>query len=137
MGRRTFFRKKPFMGRQLYGGIVTVLLILVFWANCFCLFKGSLSENFSWRNICFKIKPWPFHRVLKRFILEFNSSEVSKVASCCMGYWYIFWNVNTRNRVKFEKHPLHTMFLGLGIWCKVCLLSKYSNMVTCNLMPWS
>ena len=42
-----------------------------------------------------------------------------------LGYWYITWKVNTRNRGMNLKNTLCTMPPWVGISCKICLLFWY------------
>ena len=76
-----------------------------------------------------------FHRGTKFFgktyvILEVNSLENFKVLSCLVylkltmtwGINIFFEKLTSEIGGESEKHPLHTMLLGVGISCKTCLL---------------
>ena len=56
---------------------------------------------------------------MERFILKVISKEVSKVVSCSVSPYV---DPDLDIDILFEKHPLKTMYQGLGISCKPCLV---------------
>ena len=43
---------------------------------------SAFSSNLNTGNLHFKIKPSPFYKIMKGFILKVNSLEISKVVCC-------------------------------------------------------
>ena len=56
---------------------------------------------------------------MERFILQIISKEVSKVVSCSVSPHV---DPDLGIDILFEKHPLKSMYQGLGISCKPCLV---------------
>ena len=47
---------------------------------------NAFSSNLNTLNLNWKITPWPFYKILKGFILKFNSWEISNVVMFCFPY---------------------------------------------------
>ena len=88
-------------------------------------FTNALFSNLNTINL----KVFPKHGGISK-ILEVNSLEVSNGVSCTVSHmltltWGIdilFEKLPPEIRVEFEKQPLHTTLLRVGISCKACLL---------------
>ena len=92
--------------------------------------------NLNTVNLHLKIKFWPFHKVMKVFILKVLTVKRSQklfhvqfpLCWLYLVYWYIIWKVNTRNRGMNLKNNLCTMPQGVGMSCKVCGLGKVNGL---------
>ena len=71
-------------------------------------------------------KSWAFCRIIERFVLKVNNSEISKIVMCGflyidsdLEYWYIIWKFNARTKGMNLKNTLWTIPLEVGISCKI------------------
>ena len=93
---------------------------------------NAFSINLNTVNLNLKIKPWPYYKIMIVSILKILIVKWSKrlcyVQYSDLGYWYIIWNVNTRERGgRIWKAPFALMPLGVGISYKACGLVASGN----------
>ena len=73
---------------------------------------NTFSSNLNSLNLHLKIRPWPFYKIMKGFILKINSKEISKVASFSVPFMLnLTWGID----VLFEKLTVET---EVWIWEK-------------------